>query len=294
MGERWPVRASDGHVFELLVEAPEEPGAVLFFAPAMGVEASYYGPFIEALSQRGILVAMCDLRGHGTSSLRPRRGLDFGYREIVELDIPAALAVIEERTAGVPLYLGGHSLGGQLVMLHVAAKRPDIAGMALVACAIPYYRNWRGRSRTWIRLAKVVFPVAGFILGYVPGDRLGFGGTEARTLMRDWAHNARTARYEPIGSEVDYESALRALHVDLLTVNIAGDDMAPPKAVDFMFDKVPHARGVRVEARLSQNKPGAHVRWARDADDVVRAVAGWITGRTAGSRGVPDLSSPPP
>jgi len=33
MGERWPVRASDGHTFELLVEAPERPHAALFFAP---------------------------------------------------------------------------------------------------------------------------------------------------------------------------------------------------------------------------------------------------------------------
>ena len=285
MSERWPVRASDGHTFDLWVEVPDQPRAVLFFAPAMGVEARYYGPFVEALSARGILVAMTELRGHGTSSLRPGRGVDFGYRDIVELDIPAALRVVEERAPAVPLYLGGHSLGGQLVMLHVAATRPDIGGMALVACAIPYYRNWQGRPRGWIRLAAVLFPVAGFLLGYVPGDRFGFGGKEARTLMRDWAHNARTARYEPIGSEVDYESALAELEVDLVTVNVDGDEMAPPGAVDFMFEKVPHARGDRIEARLSSDKPGKHVRWARDPDDVVRAVAGWIEGRAATSSG---------
>lgn len=225
MGERWPVRASDGHTFELTVGRPSQPEAVLFFVPAMGVEASYYGPFIEALSQRGVLVAICDLRGHGTSSLRPRRSVDFGYREIVELD---------------------------------------------------YYRNWRGRSRAFVRLATLVFPVAGFILGYVPGDRLGFGGTEARSLMRDWSRNAMTARYELIGSAVDYESALGKLEIELLTVNIDGDDMAPPNAVDFMFEKAPQARGVRVEAKLSENKSGAHVRWARDPASVVRAVADWI------------------
>ncbi len=275
-GERWPVRASDGHTFELTVGRPSQPAAVLLFVPAMGVEASYYGPFIEALSQRGVLVAMCDLRGHGTSSLRPRRSVDFGYREIVELDIPAALSVVRDNAPGLPLYVGGHSLGGQLAVLHVAAAKPDVAGMVLVACAIPYYRNWRGRSRAFVRLATLVFPVAGFILGYVPGDRLGFGGTEARSLMRDWSRNAMTARYELIGSAVDYESALGKLEIELLTVNIDGDDMAPPNAVDFMFEKAPQARGVRVEAKLSENKSGAHVRWARDPASVVRAVADWI------------------
>jgi predicted alpha/beta hydrolase len=281
MGERWPVMASDGHTFELLVEVPSQPDAVLFFVPAMGVEASYYGRFVEALGRQGILVAMCELRGHGTSSFRPARRVDFGYKEIVELDIPAALSVVRERSPAVPLYVGGHSLGGQLAMLHVAAAKPEIAGMAFVACAIPYYQNWHGRSRAWIRLATVVFPISGFVLGYVPGDRLGLGGKEARTLMRDWAHNARTARYELTGSDVDYESALAELPVELVTVNIAGDDLAPPNAVDFIFQKLPHAHGVRVEAKLSENKPGAHVRWARDADDVVRAVAGWIGERPA-------------
>jgi predicted alpha/beta hydrolase len=279
MIERWPVRADDGHTFELLVTKPEDAHASLLFVSAMGVEASYYEPFAEALGQRGVLAAMCDLRGHGTSSLRPRRGLDFGYREIVELDIPSAVAAVEQRAAGLPLYLGGHSLGGQLMMLHVAATKPRLAGMALVACAIPYYRSWTGKQRAWIRLATILLPVAGFVLGYVPGNRLGFGGTEAKALMNDWARNARTARYEPIGSELDYEAALAALQVDLITVNIEGDEMAPPNAVDFMFDKVPHARGERVQAKLSENKPGAHFRWARDPSEVVRVVADWIHSR---------------
>lgn len=166
-------------------------------------------------------------------------------------------------------------------MLHVADARPEITGMVFVACAIPYYQNWSGRRRTWIRLATVVVPIWGFVLGCVPGDRFGFGGKEARTLMRDWAHNARTARYELTGSDVDYESALAELPVDLVTVNIDGDDMAPPNAVDFIFQKLPSAHGVRVEAKLAESRPGAHVRWARDADDVVRAVAGWIGERPA-------------
>jgi predicted alpha/beta hydrolase len=279
---RWPVRASDGHSFELLVTRPERAQAALLFVSAMGVDASYYARFAEALSERGILVALCDLRGHGTSSLRPRRGVDFGYREIVELDIPSAVSAMKARIGDVPLYLGGHSLGGQLIMLHVAASQPDIAGVALVACAIPHYRRWTGKMRARILFATMVLPITGFVLGYVPGNRLGFGGIEARTLMRDWAHCARTSRYEPVGSDVDYEAALARLHVELVTVNIEGDEMAPPNAVDFVFEKVPQARGERVEAKLSEQKPGAHFRWARGPDDVVRAVADWI--ETAGAR----------
>jgi len=279
MSDRWPVRADDGHELELLVEKPNKPRAALLFVCAMGVEASYYAPFARSMAAQGILVAMCDLRGHGTSSVRPRRGVDFGYREIVESDIPAAVEVVRQRAEGLPLYLGGHSLGGQLAILHVAAARPAIEGMALVACAIPYVRNWSGRSRAFIRFAAFTFPIAGALLGYVPGDRLGFGGTEARTLMRDWAHNAMTARYEPIGSTIDYEAALAGLDMDFVTANVAGDEMAPPAAVEFMFDKIPRARGVRLEARLSERKPGAHMRWARDPEGVVGCLNAWFDER---------------
>jgi predicted alpha/beta hydrolase len=279
MPEKWPALATDGHEFELLVQVPEQPRAVLLFVCALGVEASYYAKFSEAMAERGVAVAMCDLRGNGTSSLRPRRGVDFGYREILENDIPVAIAAVRARMPSVPLYVGGHSLGGQLMMLHVAAQKPEIAGVVLVACAIPYYRNWDGSSRRQVLLATRLFPILGFLLGYVPGKRFGFGGTEARTVMRDWSHNASTALYEPRGSTVDYEAALRDAEMNFVTVNIDGDDMGPPKAVDFMFEKVPKARGARIEAKLSEPKPGAHVRWARDPSEVVQAIESWIRGQ---------------
>ena len=276
MLERWPVRTRDGHEFELLAETPDRPRAVLLFLSALGVEASYYTPFAEAMRDEGTLVALCDLRGNGTSNIRPRRGVDFGYREIVECDIPSAMAAIRERAPAVPLYLGGHSLGGQLTMLHVATAKPDIAGLILVACAIPYYRNWRGKHRYLVWVASRLFPVVGLVLGYVPGKRFGFGGTEASTVMRDWSHSAATARFVLQGSDVDYEAALQELEVEFVTVNIEGDELGPPQAVEFMFQKVPKARGRRIQASLSEPKPGAHFRWARDQGSVVRAIASWL------------------
>lgn len=258
---------------------PDRPHALLLFVCALGVEASYYTKFAEAMAARGVALAMCDLRGNGTSSLRPRRGVDFGYREIIEADIPAAIAVVKGRMPSTPFYVGGHSLGGQLMMLHVAAQKPDVAGVVLIACAIPYYRHWTGKNRRQVLLATRLFPVIGFFLGYVPGKRFGFGGTEARTVMRDWAHNAATARYEPRNSTVDYEAALREAEVAFVTVNIEEDDMGPPNAVEFMFEKVPHAKGERIEVKLSEHKPGAHFRWARDPHTAVDAVMRWIEKR---------------
>lgn len=280
--ERWAVRAPDGHELELLAQVPDEPRALLFFVSALGVEARYYERFGEALAAEGIALAVCDLRGNGTSSVRPSRDVDFGYREIVELDIPAALDVLRKRLPDVPLFVGGHSLGGQLMVLHLAATHATVAGTVLVACAIPYYRNWQGAARRFIQFVALVFPIVGDLLGYVPGKRLGFGGpAEARTLMRDWSRNARTARYEPTASTLDYEAALREAEIDFLTVSIDTDRMAPPKAVEFMFDKLPRSRGTRVHAHLSTPHAAAHMRWVRDPAEVVTAVRAWVDERAS-------------
>lgn len=55
-----------------------------------------------------------DLRGHGTSSVRTGRGVDFGYETMVARDWPASIWVARECCSAGPIVLLGHSLGGQL------------------------------------------------------------------------------------------------------------------------------------------------------------------------------------
>src|SRR5690606_2089967 len=88
---REPVVAPDGVAAELSMVVPESPAAVVVIVPGMGVPASYYEPLARALARRGLAVATSELRGIGTSSIRARRGTDFGWRELVELDMPAIL-----------------------------------------------------------------------------------------------------------------------------------------------------------------------------------------------------------
>ena len=107
-----PVQAEDGHRFELLARVPTQPRARLLWLPALGVAARHYLPYAEALAARGIAVYLHEWRGNGSSSLRPSRTQDWGYREILEHDLPASLAQMPE-DAATPLIIGGHSLGGQ-------------------------------------------------------------------------------------------------------------------------------------------------------------------------------------
>lgn len=117
-------------------------------------------------------------RGHGHSALRASRKVDFGFREWLTEDIPAAVDAIGGRH-DEPLLIAGHSLGGHLGAVWSALHRERVAGLALVATATPYPGHFEARTARQIRLLRALLPVFHTTLGYFPGDRLGFGGREA-------------------------------------------------------------------------------------------------------------------
>ena len=102
--------------------------------PAMGASASYYRPFAQALARAlAGTVVLADLRGQGESEVRASRGARFGYREIVEQDVPALLDTLAARFRYGPLFVIGHSLGGQLATLSALHRQDRLAGLVLVA-----------------------------------------------------------------------------------------------------------------------------------------------------------------
>ena len=102
-----------GHTATVFATARADAPVVLCL-PAMGAPADYYEPFAQAIAAAELANAvLLDLRGQGRSTARARNGHDFGYREILELDIPAAIARLRKVLGLRPLYAVGHSLGGQ-------------------------------------------------------------------------------------------------------------------------------------------------------------------------------------
>ena len=263
--------ASDGHRFDLSVFRPPQYRASLLFLPAMGVRAQYYAPFAEELAARGLRVGIADLRGLGTSSLRPARDTDFGYEVMMQRDLPVAHEAMKD---GSTLYLGGHSLGGQFAALTAARLEP--AGLALVAACIPYHRGFGTIGGLRLRyLAAPLFPRLGRLVGHFPGDKVGFGGREARTLIADWARSVRTGQYRIDGQTQDYEEALAQVTCPMLAVEIAGDDWAPRAAIDYLVAKMKQCDVVHVRAKTDTPRH-PHFGWAQDHGAVVDAIDQFI------------------
>ena len=247
--------------------------------PAMGAAADYYEPFGERIASMGVATAvLLDLRGQGRSSASARRGDDFGYREILELDLPAAVAALHDAFPGRALYLAGHSLGGQLGLLYAARNPSTLKGLALIAAGTAHYRTWpRGtRARVWLYLSAIRLAAA--LLPWYPGGRLGFGGDQPRRLMRDWGRVVQHGRYQPEGSQFDYESALRTLCVPILSLSLHSDPVAPLAAREQLLAKARSAPVTRIEVTgvLAHSPWKRHFSWAREPAEIVREFGAWI------------------
>jgi predicted alpha/beta hydrolase len=280
-----PVTAPDGARSEARLFVPDgAPRAVAVCLPAMGVEAGYYDPLGSALAELGLAALVAELRGNGTSSLRARRGVDFGYRELVELDVASAVSAARERFPGAPIYLLGHSLGGQVSVLFAAMCPGRVDGVAIVAAGTPYFRAYAGGHRATILAASIVFPALGAILGYLPGRAVGFGGREARRLIAEWGRSIRTGRFAFAGEPPDLRAAMAAVTLPVLAVSLEEDVLAPRGATDHLAGMLPRAALTRRHTARGELGDGIdHFRWVRRPAPVARIVADWIDASRGGA-----------
>lgn len=296
MLETLSIVTADGHrsearFFPATPGAPSPLRARFAVFPAMGVRARYYDPLGEALAAAGCDAIVAELRGQGTSSHRASRRCDWGYETALRQDWPAVLAAFEARTGGPPgesarpgaecarpLYLLGHSLGGQVSSLYLAAHPGAASGLVLVASGTNWHRNW-GFPRGLAMLARI--QAGGLVargLGYFPGRTLGFGALQARQEIVDWAATGRHGRFVPRGAGLDYEAALARLRTRVFAFTFEGDDYATPAAADHLTGKLRAARVVRRHLTAADVPAEClnHFAWARAPEPVLAHILGTI------------------
>ena len=268
-------RGGDRLGLQVYPDAPDRP--VVLIWPAMGVPARYYRAFARQLTANELSVVVVDLRGTGASTPGPSRQSRYGYPELTE-DVGAVLDALKPRTDGRRVILLGHSLGGQICALHLArtedsARTGDtgVDGLALVAVGLPWYRAYPG----WRRFAILGFSqgiaAASAALGCWPG--WGFGGKQARGVMRDWAYTARHGAFPAIDG-TDVEAALTRVVTPVLAISVDDDQYTPPATLDQLCAKLSAAPVQR--QHLTATEAGAridHFVWTKASSPV----AAWVS-----------------
>jgi predicted alpha/beta hydrolase len=273
-----PVQARDGARSELIFVQPDRrPRRVLYWLPAMGVPAKHYLPLAEAFAARGIAMALHEWRGIGSSDRRAAKDCDWGYRQLLEADLPAGIEQVRERWPEVEkLWLGGHSLGGQLSCLYASLHPDQFAGLALVASGAPYWRRFS--AGVALRLAyALVSPLASSI-GYLPGRRIGFGGNEARGVIADWSRSGRTGRYAVDGMSADFTRLLAVLALPVRALRLQDDWLAPERSLEWLLDSMPRVRAQASVVTSDQlvGQRADHFTWMKVPDALAAQLATWM------------------
>lgn len=254
-----------------------DAAGMLLFIPALGTPAGFYGPFAHELAARELSVLVAELPGTGNSRPRPSRSVDYGYRDLVDEWLPQRVAEARRRAGNLPLVIGGHSLGAQLACL--AALRPTVTADALLTLAGGHihYRNWKGSGTAKVLFAAVLVDILSRIFGYVPAQHIGFGGPQARTLMREWSRTIRIGEFpysaDELGGDADADSRAAGLP-PALSVAYEGDTFAPLRSVAAL------AAMVDADLRsLPAKSPSPHASWARQPQSTAELVRDWLRER---------------
>lgn len=244
----------------------DAPAVIIW--PAMGTPARYYRPLASALGEQGVAVTVVDLRGTGSSTPAPSRASGYGYADIAD-DVGAVLDALKPRLDGRRRYLLGHSLGGQACAVHLARDGgADVDGLILVAVGLPWYRSYPATRRLGVLGFTQAIVGVSAALRVWPG--WGFGGRQARGVIRDWGFTARHGRFPRLGgAEVD----LASVRTPVLAISLARDQYTPHATLDHLCGLLANAPVRRV--RLTENLD--HFQWARSPRAVVPPVVEFVS-----------------
>jgi alpha-beta hydrolase superfamily lysophospholipase len=103
-----------------------KPRAAILLVHGHGEHVERYDHVAAALTDAGYAMLAFDLRGHGKSG--GARGHTPSYEALMN-DIDSGLKQVDLLYAGLPRFLYGHSLGGNLVLNYALRRKPALHGV---------------------------------------------------------------------------------------------------------------------------------------------------------------------
>jgi len=255
-----------------LYNSPQKDAPIVLIAPALGIREGYYRKLCQGLAAQGLGAAAIDLPGQGVSPIRASRQKDWGYDVLLE-HYKAACQALAALRPQAPLFLLGHSIGGQAALLLGGQDLPQLQGVILVASGAPYWRAWDGFDSFRIRFNTALCGVIAQVVGYFPGNKVGFGGREAKTLIQQWAQCASTGKYD--FTDFPGEDMLTEPGPPVYAICLDGDTLAPEKAMRHVLDKM-DARQKHFEIWETPPHGGNHNRWPSEPQYVIERVGSFI------------------
>ena len=192
-------------------------------AAAMAVPQAFYAPFARYLARRGYTAWTFDYRGIGESLSGPRRKLKADLGDWLYKDYDALLQMIAAAAPRDPLFVVGHSFGGQVAPLLPSRER--LAGLVNIAVGSGSTRHLAPRVRRsaplmWHVLAPALCP----LFGYFPGARIGVVGDLPSGAMFQWRRWCLTPEYL-LSGEPGAREAYATADYPVLALTFSDDEL---------------------------------------------------------------------
>lgn len=266
------------NIYENRSTSSDPAGPLFLILPALGVRSDFYINLAFSMVNYGWNAVTLDWRGSGTSSVQVNRHSRFGFHEILSIDLPKIIREIKKIFPSNPLYIIGHSLGGQLALLYTSLHDQQVDGIILLTCGSNYYKNLKF-PQDLIRLINYrLIKMFTSIFGYFPGNRLGFAGKESKNMIIDWLRESLTGKYKIINSPHDFEILLKTIDVPVLFMTLAGDKYVTAECACFLAEKLSQAKVSNLELTAADYKlpQFTHFNWKKTPGPIVKTIGTWL------------------
>ena len=232
------VRALDGYELAATLYEAEEARGVVVLSSATAVPRRFYRHFARRLRASGYSCITYDYRGVAGSRPAQLRGFHARMRDWGLLDQSGVVLWAKEELAGdLPLFLVGHSVGGQLAGM---VDRPElVAGMVTFSSQLGYWRLQGGEQKAVVFFhTHLTMPVLSRVFGYVPWRH--FGGEDLPAgVAREWSRWCRDPAYL-LGDDSLPLSRFQEFSAPVLAYSFADDKWGTRRSVDGLMKAYPN------------------------------------------------------
>lgn len=225
----------------------EQQNLPVLICPATGITKQFYHSFATWLSEQGFDVMVFDFRGIGESLHGKLKDSTASIIQWGELDIPAAVDTLLQKTQASQVYLLGHSAGGQLI--GVNANHDKVAKVVAVSGSSGHIKGLKGRTKL---LAPVmfhgIFPVARYTLGYGPTNAIGMGENLPKDVAKEWGQFCSKPGYiiNAVGKTIR-EDFHAKVHTPITVLWSSDDEIATEANVKDLLRLYPNASTNMIE-----------------------------------------------
>lgn len=219
----------------------QKPSTAILICPATGITKIFYDALAQWLTSQGHPVLTFDFRGIGESLHGKLKDSNASIQDWGQLDIPAAIDTLLQKTNKDRVTLIGHSAGGQL--LGITPNHAKVEKLIAIAGSTGHVKGLKGRTKTLAPLMfKVIFPVSNAFRGYGATKFLGMGENLPKNVAKQWAQFCSKPGYviNAIGQTI-FEDFHKEVNTPITVLWASDDEIATEANVKDLLRLYPNA-----------------------------------------------------